>query len=390
MLCTVQPNRDTWYEIHLDVLHSNYRAVRQIAGSTVYLCPVLKADAYGMGSIMAARTFLQADRDGPARSGSLRYCAVACLSEAVELREALPDLPLLIMGYTPDRLLPEVVAHRIVPTIFERRQAEILAASAQDTTSVPLHIKIDTGMNRLGLEDTPEGLETVTAISRLPGIRIEGLFSHLALAGRTSDMEQFHRLQQFVRRATVAGVSLGYIHICDSIGMLRYPEFRLDMVRPGAILYGAPPLHDKIGADIGIPFAFKTRIARLRRLGAGEGVSYDYTWRAPSNGAVIATLPVGYADGYQRSFSNTAFTCVRGVRAPVVGLICMDQTMIDVSSVPGVEQGDEVLLLGRSGNSEVPLLEAADWAGSNRNAVLTAIGKRVPRVYIPLHTYKEP
>ncbi len=373
--------RDTWYEIDLDALSRNYQAVQHVAGPNVAMCPVLKADAYGLGAVQSARTFMSV--------GGVRYGAVACLSEAIELRESCADLPVLIMGYTPDRLLPVVAEHRIVPTIFELRQAEILAASAPADEPVPVHIKLDTGMNRLGLDDTKAGLETVCAIADLKQVRIEGLFSHLALADQASDMNQFKRLQTFVEAVSKRGVSLGLIHVCDSIGMLRYPAFRLDMVRPGAILYGAPPLRDTCPLPIEVPFAFKTRIARLRRLSAGEGVSYDYTWRATKEGALIATLPVGYADGFQRSFSNRGYVIVRGVRAPIVGLICMDQAMIDVSAVAGVSAGDEVLLLGQSGPDSVPLLEAAQWAGSNRNAVLAGIGKRVPRVYASEGTISE-
>lgn len=217
----------------------------------------------------------------------------------------------------------------------------------------------------------------------LPGIHLEGLFTHLALRNRDTDEAQFTLFLKVVAEAKKLGVVFPLLHVCDSIGMVRYPQFRLDMVRPGAILYGVKPIGSALAdaMDIRTPFALRSKISRVCRVNAGEGAGYDESWQAPAGGAVIATIPVGYADGYARSLSNKAEVIVRGRRAPVVGLVMMDQTIIDVTGIPGVAAGDEVLLLGRTGVDEVAVMELADWIGTNRNEVISMIGHRVPRVY---------
>ena len=375
---TVLPGRDTWYEIDEDVLAWNFRNVREFLDRTnpdtrVAIAAVVKADAYGMGSIPVSRVFLSEGAD---------LLAVACLSEAARLRRSFPDAPIMIMGYTPDRLLTAAAELSITVTLFEERQAALLSQWSERTgRTARVQIKLDTGMNRLGCDDGDEAVNMVACIARMPGILVDGLFSHLALESEASDERQFSRLTRFAQRVGGRGVRFPSLHLCDSIGMVRYPDFHLDMVRPGAILYGAPPLGPRTLTAIRIPFAFKTRIARIRTLAAGEGVGYDYSWRAPSVGAALATLPVGYADGFRRAFSNRARVIIRGVAAPVVGLVCMDQCTVDVSSVPGVTVGDDVLLFGRSGDDEVLIGDVATWAGTNRNEILVGVGRRVPRVY---------
>ncbi len=375
---THQPPRDTWYEIDEDALASNFHRVREFLDRTnpdrrVAVAAVMKADAYGMGSVPVARVFLTAGAD---------VIAVACLTEAALLRRSFPNAAIMIMGYTPDRLLAAAADRSITVTLFEERQAELLSRwSGRTRRPAHVQIKLDTGFNRLGCDDDDTAVESVERIARMPGIVVDGVFSHLALESGESDTRQFERLTGFAGRVRARGIELPALHLCDSIGMVRYPDFHLDMVRPGAILYGAPPLGPRSIDGIRVPFALKTRIARIRMLAPGEGVSYDFTWRAPPSGATLATLPVGYADGYRRAFSNRAHVVIRGVAAPVVGLVCMDQCTVDVSAVPGVARGDEVLLLGRSSRDEVTLNDAAAWAGTNRNEILAGIGKRVPRVY---------
>ncbi|TVR61395.1 MAG: alanine racemase [Spirochaetaceae bacterium] len=375
---TALPGRDTWYEIDQDVLAWNFRSVREFLDRTnpdtrVAMAAVVKADAYGMGLIPVSRVFLDEGAD---------LLAVACLSEAARLRRTFSDAVIMIMGYTPDRLLTAAADLSITVTLFEERQAALLSQWSERTgRTARVQIKLDTGMNRLGCDDGDAGVSTVERIARMPGVAADGLFSHLALESEASDERQFSRLTRFAERVRGRGVRLPSLHLCDSIGMVRYPAFHLDIVRPGAILYGAPPLGSRTLSAIRTPFAFKTRIARIRTLAAGEGVGYDFSWRAPAAGATLATLPVGYADGFRRAFSNRARVIVRGVAAPVVGLVCMDQCTVDVSSVPGVSVGDEVLLFGRSGDDEIPIADAAAWAGTNRNEILAGVGRRVPRVY---------
>lgn len=340
---------------------------------------VLKADAYGLGAVPVARVLL--------REGA-EMLAVACLPEAVQLRRAYPDARILVMGHTPDEYFPDAVRERVTCAIFDFGQAAALsAAAARAGATAMAHVKVDTGMNRLGLKPglfTPgtgpgSAAELLARMAALPALELEGIFTHLALNDQASDAAQFALFTRLVDDAAALGVRFAIRHVCDSIGSMRYPEYRLDMVRPGAVMYGVTPLNTPLtaSADIRTPFRFSTRISRLRPLAAGEGVGYDYTYRAPLGGALLATLPVGYADGYKRCMSNVASVLVRGTRAPVVGLVCMDQCTADVSGVPGVEEGDEVVLLGEG----IPVLEMAGWAGTNRNEVLCSIGRRVSRVY---------
>ncbi len=375
------PLRDTRYEIDLDLVAHNVRTVRALLeeehplGERPRIAAVLKGDAYGFGATETAAVMLREGVD---------VLAVACLPEALELRRRYPGAPILIMGHTPDEFLTTAVENRITPTVFRASQARVISRAAQDLRiRAPVHLKVETGMNRLGLDPDARGLDEVRTMAGLPGMGLEGIFTHLALESDESDQRQFGRFTGFVRALEELGISIPVKHVCDSIGMLRYPPFRMDMVRLGAIFYGAPPLRTPYSGslDIRVPFALKTRISRLRHLGLGEGVGYDFTWKAPETGALLATLPVGYGDGFRRCMSNRAHVLVRGVVAPVVGLVCMDQCTADVSAVPGVREGDDVLLLGQDRQGAVPVLEMASWADTNRNEILAGIGRRVPRVY---------
>ena len=378
--------RHTRYDVDLDAIAHNFRQVRRMIGrnepSSVpepATAVVLKADAYGLGAVPVARVLLREGAD---------MLAVACLPEAVQLRRAFPDARVLVMGHTPDEYFPDAVRERVTCTLFDYDQAAALsAAAARAGVAAVAHVKVDTGMNRLGLKPelfapgTGKGsaAELLARMAALPSLRLEGIFTHLALNDEASDAAQFALFMRLLDEAAALGVRFAIRHVCDSIGLMRYPEYRLDMVRPGAVMYGVTPLDTPLtaSADMRTPFRFSTRVSRLRPLAAGEGVGYDYTYRAPPGGALIATLPVGYADGYKRCLSNVASVLVRGRRAPVVGLVCMDQCTVDVSGVPGVAEGDEAVLLGDG----IPVLEMAEWAGTNRNDVICSIGRRVPRVY---------
>jgi len=401
--------RHTRYDVDLDAVAHNFRQVRAMLDSPVPASPagaagleaalqkprmatpkaavVLKADAYGLGAVPVAGVLLREGAD---------ILAVACLPEAVQLRKAFPDAAILVMGHTPSEYLPEAVRNRVTCTIFDYDQAVALSDAARAAgTRATAHIKVDTGMNRLGLKpgDFEPGTGARSAagllarMKALQNLELEGIFTHLALNNAASDAAQFSMFMKLIGEAAALGVDFALRHVCDSIGLMRYPEYRLDMVRAGAVLYGVTPMNTPLSAtaDIRTPFRFSTRISRLRRLEAGEGVGYDYTFRAPAGGTLIATLPVGYADGFKRDLSNVGSVIVRGVRAPVVGLVCMDQCTVDVGGVPGVSEGDEVVLLGGDSKARpgegIPVLEMATWAGTNRNDIICSIGRRVPRVY---------
>jgi alanine racemase len=369
--------RPTWLSVNLDTIEANFRDMKKIVGDEVAIAAVLKADAYGHGAVPVAKSLLAA---------GARMIAVATISEALELRRALREAPLLVMGYTPDALADLVVAGEIVPTVFSLQNARAFSEAALTRgTLAPVQIKLDTGMNRLGIKPYEDPVSVIESISRLKGVFIDGIFTHLALRERESDLRQFSLYEEIIGNCEKTGIKIGLRHVCDSIGTVRYPQFRLDMVRVGAALFGVRPF--RMGPEYdAFPFpmagAFVTHVARIRFLREGEMVSYDSSWQAPKGGTLIATLPVGYADGYPRSFGNKAYVVIRGQRAPVVGLVCMDQAMVDVGSIKDVAEGDEALLLGNSSQGSVTLQEASDWGGTNRNALLCGIGRRVPRVYL--------
>ncbi|MBL8966945.1 MAG: alanine racemase [Spirochaetaceae bacterium] len=385
----------TRLEVDLDALSHNVALVRGLlaagasGGQTPALAAVIKADAYGLGALPVARELVRSGVD---------LLAVARLGEALELVRgfaaadrgaadrgaAAAPTPILVMGHTPDEELEAAVAAGVRVTIFDERQAaELSRAALALGKPARAHVKVDTGMNRLGLKPDADTTELLARMAGKPGLELEGIFTHLALCDAESDRRQFELFTRVVAEAEGRGLRFAYKHVCDSIGLCRYPAWRLDLVRAGAILFGAKPGNAPLAADLDLraPFAFKTRVSRLRPVAEGEGVGYDYTWRAPPGGARIATLPVGYVDGYRRCLSNKAEVLVRGRRARVVGLVCMDQLVVDVTNIPGAAEGDEVLLFGRSGEGELGLLEVAGWAGTNRNEILASIGRRVPRVY---------
>jgi alanine racemase len=379
--------RSTRLEVDLDSITHNFReAKRMLAqgpcasdGRPPLLAAVLKANAYGMGALAVAEELLA--------SGAELF-AVACLPEAVELRRRLrrrlknarPEARILIMGHTPSEYFPIALEHRATLTIFDLEQAKALSSAARDAGSEAVaHIKVDTGMNRLGLKPGSGSAGMIAAMAELPALRLEGIFTHLALDSNESDRRQFELFTSLIEAVEARGLTFELKHVCDSISLMRYPEYRLDMVRAGALLFGVKPMNTPLSesADIRTPFALKTRISRLRRIEPGEGVGYDSTFRAPPGGALLATLPIGYADGYPRRLSNRAQVLVRGRRAPVVGLICMDQLTVDASAIPGAAEGDEALLLGPG----IDVSEVSDWAQTNRNEIISSISRRVPRVY---------
>jgi alanine racemase len=376
--------RSTRLEVDLDLVSHNFQVVRQMLadgpaardGAPPKLVAVLKGNAYGLGATAMARELLGLGAD---------MLAVACLPEALELREAFPSAPILVMGHTPSEYFPDCARAGLRTTLFDLPQAEALSRASEALgTRTPVHVKLDTGMNRLGIKPDAGTAQLIASMASLPGLRLEGIFTQLAYRDRASDLAGFALFNRVVAEARAAGVEFPLHHVCESLGLMRYPEIRFDLVRIGAIFFGVKPLRTPLAdrADIRTPFALRTRLSRVRPVQEGEFVSYDESWRAPAGGALIATVPIGYADGYCRRLSNRGQAVVRGRRVPVVGLVTMDQLILDVTGLPSVAEGDEALLMGRAGPDEVGVAEVAEWAGLHRNEVLSMIGRRVPRVYL--------
>ncbi|MBE5774893.1 MAG: alanine racemase [Clostridiales bacterium] len=358
---------DTRISINLKNLADNFDAVKEMAGPDVAVMAVVKANGYGHGAVKIAQTLLD---------HGARYLAVARIEEALELRAAYPHAPLFVLGYTPDRLLHLAVEHDIACTLFSLHQADILGEAGMTYgCDATVHIKVETGFNRLGTDN----IEELYAICRTPGIHVEGIYSHLALKDRTSDEIQLRKFLSIVKALENKGCRFRYRHIADSISAVDYPDFRLDMIRPGAILYGMKGFESD-AVTVKPVMSMHTRIARIRRIKAGEGVGYDLDWVAGRD-SVIATLPFGYADGYPRALGGKGYVTIRGQKCPLVGIMCMDQCVADVTDVPGVSEGDEVIIYGDGTGNTLSVPEAALLAGCNKNEILCRLTSRPARIY---------
>ena len=364
--------RDTCVEVDLGRIAYNMKQIREMAGPEVAIMPVIKANGYGHGAAAIAPTLIE---EGAA------YLAVATLTEALELKAANMSWPVFIMGHTPDRLLHHVVDKDITQTIFSFEQAELLnELSGKADKRTKVHIKVDTGFHRLGKVPSAAFADEVCRISALPNVEVEGIFTHLALTGDSENEEQFRQFTDFITELESRGCSFRYKHIADSIACVDFPEYRLNMIRPGALIYGMVGYH-KGHLEVKQAMTFKTAISQLHQVSEGEGVSYDYLWKAGRD-SIIATLPFGYADGYPRNLRDKGYVIINGVKAPLVGVICMDQCMADVTDVPDVCEGMEAVIYGDGTDGSMTIAEASALAGTNKNDIIARISARPPRVYI--------
>lgn len=361
--------RDTFVEINLDNLAYNVKNIKERVGDSVAISAVIKANAYGHGVVSIAQTLMD---------NGATYLAVATLSEAIELKNAHPDYPVFVMGYTPDSQLKQAVKRDIILTIFSLEQAKNLNDLGKELSIKPIvHIKYDTGFNRLGFQDNEASIEAIKQIVRLNNINVEGIFSHFALAGNEANHKQ---VEDFTSAINAIGYDFKYTHICDSIAAIDYPEFNMDMIRPGAILYGMKSFRTN-DIDLKSVMTFKTKVYHVKTIKSGEGVSYNFKWKAmrPSK---IATIPVGYSDGLPRNMTDVGFVTIKGQRAPIIGVICMDQCMVDVTDIDDVVVGDEVVLFGDGSDGSLSVEEISKVGKTNKNEILTRITRRTPRVYI--------
>ena len=364
--------RDTRVEVDLGRIAYNMKQIREMAGPEVAVMPVIKANGYGHGAAAIAPTLMD---EGAA------YLAVATLTEALDLKDTNPSWPVFIMGHTPDRLLHHVVEKDITQTIFSLEQAELLNELAGNSGKrAKVHIKVDTGFHRLGKVPSGDFADEVCRIFDLPDVEVEGIFTHLALTGDAENEEQFRLFTDFTAELESRGCSFIYKHLADSIACVDYPEYRLNMIRPGALIYGMVGYH-KVHLDVKQAITFKTAISQLHHVPKGEGVSYDYLWKADRD-SIIATLPFGYADGYPRNLRDKGYVIINGVKAPLVGVICMDQCMADVTDVPDVCEGMEAVIYGDGSDGSMTIAEASSLAETNKNDIISRITTRPPRVYI--------
>lgn len=367
----------TWAEIDLDAVEFNVRAFKRHVGERVEVFAVVKANAYGHGAIPVARAVLEA--------GATRL-AVHRAIEGVELRCAAPGVtaPILVMGYTPPSGAAMVVRHNLTPSVMTREFVEAVSAEASRAGKViPVHVKVDTGMSRYGLMPG-EVVDFCRAVSTLPGIRLEGLFTHFATADAASLTHTLWQLETFRRvMAAVesAGIHIPLCHAANSAATMKLTDTHLDAVRPGIALYGMNPSDEWPPTfEIRPALTLKSRVSRVRVLPPGAGISYGRTF-VTDRETPVALVPLGYGDGYHRALSNKGSVLIRGQRAPIRGCVCMDQFVVDITGIKDVQQDDEVVIVGRQGQAEMRAEEVAQLAGTINYEVTTSILPRVARAY---------
>jgi alanine racemase len=370
--------RPVWVEINLGALRNNVQEMRRITEPNAQLMAVVKANGYGHGIEQTAKTALD--------SGA-NWLGVALLQEAVLLREKGIKAPILILGYTPVEDADEVIHHDISQTIFTIEDARAFAAAAHRMgKKAKVHLKIDTGMGRLGFAPQKNTLDVLCSIVQLPDLNVEGIFTHFATADdadKSFAEEQFMRFQQLLKQLAAHHINIKWQHCANSAAVMDLPYTHLDLVRPGIALYGYyPSPHVRRDLVKLTPvMSLKARVAFLKEVSEGCSISYGRSYFVNKK-TRIATIPLGYGDGYSRLLSNHGDVLIRGKRAPVVGRVCMDQLMVDVGHLPDVKQGDEVILLGRQGDEEITADELAGKLGTISYEVLCMISERVPRVYL--------
>lgn len=365
----------TWAEIDLDALQHNVEEIRKQIKKSTRVLAVIKADAYGHGAVGIVQELL--------RCGITDF-AVASVNEAVQLRRAGIQANLLILGYTPDENLSAVVETGVQQTLYSVKQAKLLQeiAVAQGRV-VGIHLKVDTGMHRLGFADNEQSVLDICQIAEMPNLSIEGIFSHFAGADQedlTGAEKQLKRFQDFLEKVNQKGISIPLRHMANSGAIVTMKEAEYDMVRPGLLLFGHFPSETCRLPELDLKpvMTVKSRIAHLHTVPAGEGVSYGPAYRAKAP-VRIATVPIGYADGFSRILSNKPLGLkIHGEIAPLVGNICMDYCMVDVGQIAEVAVGDEVIIYGK----EHPVEQFAQAMGTINYEVLCLLHKRIPRVYI--------
>lgn len=371
--------RAVWAQIDLDAAAHNMRQIRKHVGPDVKIAAVVKANAYGHGSVELAKTFAENGAD---------CFAVSSLDEAVELRRyAHIDKEIFILGHTDARRTEELLTYDIEPAVFNLKNAEFFSQEAQRLgKTLRVHIAVDTGMSRVGFQVNEFSVSEIKTIAALPNIEIRGLFTHFAVSDmkdKTFTRQQYGHFRWMCKRMEEEDIHIALRHCCNSAAVLELPEYYCDMVRPGIIMYGCEPSPEIniTPYDLRPVMSLRCCIAHVKLIDAGATVSYGRHYTAPSR-RKIATLPVGYADGYSRILSGKVDVLYHGHRVPQVGAICMDQCMIDVSGEANVHAGDEVVLFGRQGDSFIPIEEIAAACGTINYEIMCNISRRVPRVYM--------
>ncbi len=369
----------TFVSVDLNALAQNLAHVRRLAPRSEVLA-VVKANAYGHGALELTRTLQHL---------AVHRFGVATVDEGIALRQAGIHDPILVMGATVPAQFAELVAQRLTPVLYRTDLIPAFAAHVRSGSSpYPVHVKVETGMGRLGVSPH-EVLDLLERTEFRAALRLEGLMTHLADAdNREKDhtQSQLARFQSALDRLQQRGLTIPLVHAANSAGIIKYPTSLYSLVRPGIMLYGYHTLStDTPTPELRPILSWKATIAHLHSIQVGDSVSYNRTFIAARR-SKIAVLPVGYADGYNRLLSNRGVVLIGGQRAPVVGRVCMDMTMVDVTDVPGVQIGQEAILIGQQGQERITAADLAAWQQTIPYDVLCAIGQRVPRHHLPLRS----
>lgn len=370
------PKRPVWAEVDLDAIAHNVREFLGILPRKTRLMAVLKADGYGHGAVEVAKASLEA---------GATFIGTALTEEAVELRENGITAPILVLGFTPATYAPLLFEYEITPTVFTMHEAKAFSDMAVKTgKTLNVHVKADTGMSRIGVFPCERAFEFVQKVLALPGLKVEGLYTHFASADAEDMSYAREQLAAFValdERLKAGGMKIPILHAANSAAAMFFPESHLDMVRIGISLYGLYPAKNRRDrVRLKPAMSLKARIVCLKDVPPATRVSYGCTY-VTKRESRLATLPLGYADGYPRLLSNRGRVLVGGQTAPVAGRVCMDQLIVDVTGIPGVCEGDEAVLFGTQQGASLSADEVADWLGTINYEVVTALRQRVPRIY---------
>ena len=373
--------RSSWIEVNLDALYHNAVYIKSLLSPGCRFLAPVKGNAYGLGLVPAAKVFAKAGAE---------YFGVAIPEEGAELREGGLVQPILIFGATFSDDYSLLFDYDLIPNLFRLDQAEELSALAVEKgKTLTVHLSVDTGLTRLGFDYTEDLPDTIEKICSLPGLKVEGIFTMLATTElypeRTYCDWQFGRFLELLDALEERGVHIPIRHVCDGGGTLAFPEMHLDMARPGTPLYGMlsgePHSMDDLQDPLQPAIEVKTRLASVRRVPKGTKVGYGATWEAPK-ASIIGVLPLGFVDGVARQAAGRGWVLVQGIKCPIIGRVCMDQLMIDLSDVPDPKFGEEVVVMGEQNGATIDILEAGDFAGTSDTEFSCRLGRRLPIRYV--------
>jgi alanine racemase len=371
----LEGHRPVWAEVSLDAISHNLRAIRRRVGASRRVVAVVKANAYGHGAIQVARR-LEAD--------GIDLLGVAFAEEGLELRRAGVVAPILVMGASTPAQLPEMIASSLIPTVYSASFLdELLSWTHRAATPTVFHLKVDTGMGRLGLlpEELPAALARLA--TRSGGVELGGVFTTLSCSDDPDNphtSSQIAVFEETLGRLREAGFTPAFVHAANSGGVIDHPPSWLDTVRPGVMLYGIHPSDRSTRMELQPALSFKARIALIKRVPAGTPLGYGASFIC-ARPSIIGTVPAGYADGVSRSVASRGHVLVRGSAAPYAGRVSMDNFMLDLTDVPGVTGGDEAVIIGRQGTREITVSQFAAWSDTIPYESLCRLGPRVPRIF---------